>query len=58
MFVFIIYGLSEKLWLFADCNIFITALSLIIFKNDNLFLEKEKGDSYEKEIDKHNSTNL
>lgn len=39
-FIFIIYGISEKLWLFADCNIFITALSLVIFKNKDLFCEK------------------
>lgn len=42
MFVFIIYGLSEKLWLFADCNIFITALSILIF-NNNCFNKKSGG---------------
>ncbi len=36
MFVFVIYGISEKLWLFADCNL----LLVIIFKY--LFFD-EKG---------------
>ena len=57
-FTFIIYGLSEKLWLFADCNIFITALSLIIFKDDKLFFGNKKGTNYEKEVNKYNSTSL
>lgn len=35
VYLFIIYGISEKLWLFADCNILITALSYIIFYNDS-----------------------
>lgn len=57
-FAFIIYGLSEKLWLFADCNIFITALSLLIFKDNDLFSEDKKGAYYERKINKYNSTCL
>lgn len=30
MFLFVIYGMSEKLWLFADCNIFMTAFSYLL----------------------------
>ena len=30
MFLFIVYGMSEKLWLFADCNIFMTVFSYLL----------------------------
>lgn len=43
MFVFIIYGMSEKLWLFADCNIFITTLSLVFFKSEVIKFKKENS---------------
>lgn len=35
VFSLIIYGVSEKLWLFADCNILITVLSVLIFNVRN-----------------------
>ena len=35
VFIFVIYGLSEKLWLNVDYNIMITAFSYLIFYNNN-----------------------
>lgn len=58
IFIFVIYGLSEKLWLFADCNIFITALSSVIFKSDEIWRENKRGFRYENKIDKCDSTSL
>lgn len=40
MFAFILYGMSEKLWLFADCNLLITSISYLIY-------EYNKGDTDE-----------
>lgn len=37
IFIFVVYGLSEKLWLFADCNLLITTLSLIIFRENDKY---------------------
>ena len=33
IFIFMLYGVSEKLWLFADCNLLLTAISFIIYNN-------------------------
>lgn len=48
MLVFILYGLSEKLWLFADCNMLVTTLSFIIFRNNENEIKKIGESTYEK----------
>ena len=42
MLIFVIYGLSEKLWMNADYNILITAFSYLIFYNNSGVRKIEK----------------
>jgi len=32
IFIFMLYGISEKLWLFADCNLLITSVGFLIYE--------------------------
>lgn len=32
IFIFMLYGISEKLWLFVDCNLLITSVSFLIYE--------------------------
>lgn len=50
MFCFMVYGLSERLWLYVDYNIYMILFSLILYNTNNVSLSCEKEVvSYEKD---------